>query len=373
MTILKQLGNQWIFDSETELEDFIWHNLKNIFGFYPLKRQHYVSEQYCDILAFNDDQQLIIIELKNAEDRYVVQQLTRYYDAIIQEKPYQDQVDYNKEIRLIALTPSFHRDNLTDRKYHTLKVEFIKFNILIENNQFILQLQDIDNQQIWRLDIDFQYQQLDFKLPPIPKKLLNWISNFEKDKKEKILEIREKILRFDHRIQEIVENTSIFYGKSKTRPCAEFKVNSNKQYFSLFLWLPNPKRECISRMIIYTQDWLILNNFMCVSRDYRLKDEQSMFEQYLKNHGLFKHDFKNLRQSSTLKHGWRDFDYRGNWYNPTKMIQSFNKHWNGSYYLWNKNSYAAKQYQKILENPDQCHYLNLFIEIALEKLLEKLT
>ncbi len=354
MIKLKQLGNQWIFDSETELEEFIWHNLKNVFGFSPLKRQHYVSEQYCDILAVNDDQQLIIIELKNAEDRYVVQQLTRYYDALIQEKPYQDQVDYNKQIRLIALTPSFHRDNLTDRKYHTLKVEFIKFDILRENQQFILQLQDIDSQQNWRLDIPFQYQELASELPPIPKKLLNFISDFNEDKRKRILQIREKILRFDQRIQEIVENTSIFYGKSKNRPCAEFKVNSKNQYFTLFLWLPHPKKRSISRIVIYTEDWLVVNSFRYVSRNYRLQE-----------HFFYIND-------------QRDRDYKNDYdlYHPIKMINFLKTRWNKSsyfHYLWNKDSYAAKQYKKLLENPDQCNSLNLFIEIALEKWLEKLT
>ncbi|NES03910.1 MAG: hypothetical protein F6K22_14290 [Okeania sp. SIO2F4] len=50
--------------------------------------------------------------MKNIEDRGIVQQLTRYYDALLDEKPFSDKVDYQQPARLVAITPSFHRDNL---------------------------------------------------------------------------------------------------------------------------------------------------------------------------------------------------------------------------------------------------------------------
>lgn len=62
----------------------------------------------------------MVLELKNGEDRYIVQQLTRYYDALREEKPFNEKIDYEQPIVLIAITPSFHKDNFTDRKYHLL-------------------------------------------------------------------------------------------------------------------------------------------------------------------------------------------------------------------------------------------------------------
>lgn len=72
----------WQFRTESALEEVIWHNLSKLLKLEPLKRQFSVSGNVCDIVAAKSSNQLVVIELKNAEDRYVVQQLVRYYDAI---------------------------------------------------------------------------------------------------------------------------------------------------------------------------------------------------------------------------------------------------------------------------------------------------
>jgi RecB family endonuclease NucS len=349
MITLKQLGNQWIFDSETELEELIWTNLKQLFGFSPLRRQHYVSEQYCDILAASDDRQLIVLELKNKEDRYIVQQLTRYYDALKREKPYQDQVDYSKSIRLIAITPSFHRDNLIDREYNTLRIEFIKFDILIKNNQFIWSAQDIDNQNTWKLNIPYKHEESNIIIPPVPRKLLNWLSDFDEDRRTRILAIRENFLSFNHQVEEIVNNTSILYGKGNNKSCAEFRVDSKKQNFTLFLWLPHPSRKHLTRMIVYTKDWLTLNNFSYASPNYKLMDETLMIYKFLKVKSTI-----NITLLDQFKDNWRDIAHE--WYNPSQIIKVY-----------------PHNYQKLIENPDQYNSLDLFIEIALEKWLARLS
>ncbi|MEB3312130.1 MAG: hypothetical protein VKJ02_18035 [Snowella sp.] len=54
MTILyslKQIGDLWEFEKESDFEDFLWQNLETLLGLKPLKRQYYVQGQYCDILA----------------------------------------------------------------------------------------------------------------------------------------------------------------------------------------------------------------------------------------------------------------------------------------------------------------------------------
>jgi len=83
---LRKTGSGWEFASELALEDFVWENLDKLFKLIPLKRQHPEKGEYCDILAIDNNKQLTIIELKNAEDRYLVQQLTRYYDNLVDEK-----------------------------------------------------------------------------------------------------------------------------------------------------------------------------------------------------------------------------------------------------------------------------------------------
>ena len=58
-----QTGQQWRFRSEQALEEVVWRHLP-------------------ELLAVDSAGHLLIIELKNTEDRYIVQQLTRYYDAL---------------------------------------------------------------------------------------------------------------------------------------------------------------------------------------------------------------------------------------------------------------------------------------------------
>ncbi|MEH2462650.1 endonuclease NucS domain-containing protein [Nostoc sp.] len=94
MNLIKT-GNSWKFATEADLEDFVWANLKELFGLIPLKRQYYVKGQICDILALNDKKRLVVLELKNGEDRYIVQQLTRYYEALLKNKPFQEEVNTN--------------------------------------------------------------------------------------------------------------------------------------------------------------------------------------------------------------------------------------------------------------------------------------
>ncbi|HEY9815019.1 MAG TPA: endonuclease NucS domain-containing protein, partial [Candidatus Obscuribacterales bacterium] len=91
---LHKTPSGWGFISEAALEKFIWTNLKQLFGVIPLKQQYVSNGEICDILAVDDDKGLVILELKNVEDRYLIQQLTRYYANLLEEKPFSQEVDY---------------------------------------------------------------------------------------------------------------------------------------------------------------------------------------------------------------------------------------------------------------------------------------
>lgn len=134
---LKKTGTGWEFTNEAALEDFVWDNLKSLLNLTPLKRQYFVRSEVCDILAVDDNRQLVVLELKNTEDRYIVQQLTRYYDALLEVKPFDAEIDYSKPIRLVAVAPIFHRHNEIDRKYHKLIFGFLKVIILKRLISFI--------------------------------------------------------------------------------------------------------------------------------------------------------------------------------------------------------------------------------------------
>lgn len=91
------------FNSVAALEDFVWENLSELLNLTPIARQYYIEGQLCDILATDLNKQLVVIELKNTEDRYIVQQLTRYYDSLQTHQPFAEQVDYQQPIRLLAM------------------------------------------------------------------------------------------------------------------------------------------------------------------------------------------------------------------------------------------------------------------------------
>ena len=255
---LRKTGSGWEFASEAALEDFIWDNLQQLLGFTPLKRQYAVKGEVCDILALDEPKQLVILELKNAEDRYVVQQLTRYYDNLLDEKPFAEQIDYNQPVRLIAAAPSFHRHNLIDRKYNLLTIDLLQVTVLKNNQNFHLHLQDIDSNQTWSIPIP--YQELDISIassniPEPPQLFLDWLGSCTGEEQQAIIRLREKILAFDVRIKEEIEGrNSIRYGRGKSNPVAElcFYRKINKPV--IFLWLPTPtsrQKEVIGRLRLW--------------------------------------------------------------------------------------------------------------------------
>jgi Endonuclease NucS len=103
--------------------------LDRLLNLSPISRQYRIGTEICDILATDNQGKLTIIELKNTEDRYVVQQLTRYYHGLIESKPRLNGIDYRKPVKLVAVAPSFHLHNFIDKIYTTLNFEFFTFDL----------------------------------------------------------------------------------------------------------------------------------------------------------------------------------------------------------------------------------------------------
>ncbi len=259
MVVLRQSGNSWEFTSEAELEDFVWVNLQPLFGVFPLKRQYSVDGQFCDILAVSDDRQLVVIELKNVEDRYVVQQLTRYYHALSNDRSLDDKVDYSKPIRLIAIVPLIHKDNLIDCKYNQLLIELWTFELIRGLESLEFQLRDLMGVIICTLDIPFFEGETSFPalVPELSRKWFKYIPNKE-GYQDGLLRIRRKILQFDSRMKELDCSSFVLYGKNKSHWCAELKPYMGSNFLSLLLRLPHPdpNRKMMIRAYIQTEDWV---------------------------------------------------------------------------------------------------------------------
>ena len=154
--MLRKTDFQWEFESELALENFVWANLEALLGLIPLKRQYCSNGEFCDILALDKEKGLVIIELKNSEDRYIIQQLTRYYDSLIREKPLLSEIDYQIPVRLIAITPIFHRHNIVDRLYNKLEFQFLRFRVTQVEMEFYLSLEEIDKRTTIKIKIPYQ-------------------------------------------------------------------------------------------------------------------------------------------------------------------------------------------------------------------------
>ncbi|MBM0740930.1 DUF91 domain-containing protein [Phormidium sp. CLA17] len=141
------------FQSEADLEDFVWIHLEQLFGFKAFKRQSMIAGEICDILAIVPSKKLVVLELKNQADRYIVQQLTRYYDNLISQKPFSSEIDYEIPVRLIAVAPTFHRHNLIDQKYNQLEIEFLTAKISDHNDKNYFQIHDLEGNLKAEIDL----------------------------------------------------------------------------------------------------------------------------------------------------------------------------------------------------------------------------
>jgi hypothetical protein len=133
-TIIKKKGGEIEFRSETELENFVFIHLNTLLNLSPITRQYRIGTEICDVLATDNQKSLSIIELKNVEDRYIIQQLTRYYHGLIKTKPKFDEIDYRRPVKLIAIAPSFHAHNFVDKIYSKLNFEFLTFDLTVDNS-----------------------------------------------------------------------------------------------------------------------------------------------------------------------------------------------------------------------------------------------
>ncbi|WP_052672251.1 PDDEXK family nuclease [Aliterella atlantica] len=249
--LVKISGNTWQFANETALEDFIWDNLNVIFDLIPLERQRSINGERCDIISVSQNKQLVIFELKNSQDRGIVQQLTRYYANLVKEKLFD--ADYNQPVKLIAVTPNFHKHNYIDREYSKLSFEFIEFKIAIKrDDKLYLELKNVDTGQTWESQIAYSSEgvhNIKDHLPPIPSVLAKMIEPCSPEQKQIILQVRERILCFHERIQEIKGATFVQYGRGKTKICAEIRANNSVEMRNmgfnptLYLYLPIPDRR----------------------------------------------------------------------------------------------------------------------------------
>lgn len=153
--IIKKKDGSFNFKSETELENFVYIHLDRLLNLSPIARQYRIGTEICDIVATDSHGNISIIELKNTEDRYIVQQLTRYYHGLMESKPKIDGINYCQPTKLIAIAPSFHTHNFIDKKYLTLNIDFFTFDLVADrtNGNLFLNLTDVETEDKYVVQI----------------------------------------------------------------------------------------------------------------------------------------------------------------------------------------------------------------------------
>lgn len=263
-TMISKTLDGWKFVSEAALEKFIWTNLQELLGITPFKQQHSCNGEISDILAIDNNQRLAIIELKNIEDRYIIQQLTRYYANFLVEKPFPQEIDYSLPVRLIAIAPNYHRHNLIDREHSSISFELFQFLITSHNQNFDFLLQELGQEHNQRrCTIPYQPIKISVSenIPEPPELLIKWLGGCTEEEQEGFIQVRSRILACHQKMNEIVDKASIQYGSGKTRLCAEIRFHSKTQKPVLFMWLPTPsagnlnikkEKPVIGRLRIWT-------------------------------------------------------------------------------------------------------------------------
>jgi RecB family endonuclease NucS len=238
---LRKIATGWQFKSEANLEAFVYAHLPALLKLTPIQQQYSVNGQICDLLCIDEQRRLTVIELKNGEDRYIIQQLTRYYAALQTTRPFAEQIDYSQPIQLIAIAPSFHRDNYTDRQYSTLTVRLLQFTLSETEQGFFFRLMEVDGDFGTAIRVPTQAA-TPSELPSPPRLLLNWLNKVP-SAQTALLQLRQRLLSFDQRMQEQTSTGCITYGRGQNKLCAEIRFDSQRNSPALFLWLPHRIRQ----------------------------------------------------------------------------------------------------------------------------------
>lgn len=237
------LGGEIRFQSEMDLEDYIDENFDEIFpSLVKIKRQYAIKMQRCDLLCCTkSERQPVIIEIKNEEYRGLVSQLTRYRKAILSNKSFDDKIDYSFPVKMIAIAPSFHEDNYTDKEASKFEDDFAFWEFGVKNNN--------NSGQFNLLSQTYNISYPIFGLPEISPNLdrsslpaftTNFVDRLYLDYHTDFLKLRTLFLS-QPKVKEMVSSSyrKILYGTGdgvNHKKLAEITNTTNGIF--LFLWLP---------------------------------------------------------------------------------------------------------------------------------------
>lgn len=239
------VGGEIRFQSEIDLEDYVEAHFSELFpALILLKRQYTIKMQRCDLLCCTkSDKQPVIIELKNEEDRGIVPQLIRYRKAIVIEKPFAKQINYSLPIKLIAIAPSFHEDNYTDKEASKFENDLCLWKFSIENHNNLGKFSICDK----TYDIPYPIfglpeTHLNYELyrNSLPVFTLNFLGRLNKEYKNDFTVLRSLFMS-QAKVKEMVspKYSKLLYGTGEGENYKKLaEITNTSRGLSLFLWLP---------------------------------------------------------------------------------------------------------------------------------------
>ncbi|MEH1999972.1 MAG: hypothetical protein V7L00_14695 [Nostoc sp.] len=239
------IGGEIRFQSEQYLEDYIEDYFDTIFPELVLiKRQYSLKMQRCDLLCCSKlDKQAVIIELKNEEDRGLVSQLLRYRKIILQNQSFADKIDYSLPIKLIAIAPTFHEDNYTDKEASKFEddIYFWKFHIEYQATTTKFQLEGKNYDILYPVfGLPGSLQNEDLQSTLLPAFTHNFKSKLPVDTHQNFRIIRELFMA-QPKMKEMVSPTykKILYGTGEGENHKKLaEITNTSKGIWLFLWLP---------------------------------------------------------------------------------------------------------------------------------------
>lgn len=239
----KIFGKVAEFESEQYLERFFLNAVLPEIQLRPLASQHVCGQGICDILALGQNNQLVIIELKNTKDTHVIEQLIRYLDALAVEKPFSDQVDYARPIELYAVCPDYADSLEMTLKYHRLIFNVLAYRVENEEQTHRFHLWNwLSNEAIAHIEIPRIQNSDTVVLPDPPKAFLKLLERCcDRDRSQANL-IRQQIYKFsaqhNYKICERADGQWVRFERNKQYPIAELGWDGQRRELAIHLWLP---------------------------------------------------------------------------------------------------------------------------------------
>ena len=199
--MLRHYKGNFLFKSESLLEEFTWLYLGALLNLEPVKKQHIINkENRSDILGVTPSGQLAILELKKGAGKAGIDQLIRYKDNLIKKRPHTPEfskVDFNQPFLMIAIASHFSAPTIEYAYSRLPGCLLLTYNITkdVKGNYYLNFIQ-LNKTILSKVKIDILEDSLFDSLPFFIQGYLLACP----EQQEPILKIIDKILSYDSSI-----------------------------------------------------------------------------------------------------------------------------------------------------------------------------